>query len=142
MKESFFLTFPTMPKGTSQQKGIRIVSGKPLFFEKSKVESAERQFRFALSKHIPERPSDKPIKLVIWFVFDTKDKHKWGKVKPTRPDTDNYLKLFKDCMTAGKDGRGFWIDDAQVVDEHVLKTYGEVARIYVSWEEIDEIILD
>ena len=140
MKDSFFLTFPTMPQGTAQQNGYNRKTGR--YFKKSKLKNAEHEFKTALIPHRPLNPSDKPIKLVIWFVFDTKDKHKWGKVKPTRPDTDNYLKLFKDCMTAGKDGRGFWIDDAQVVDEHVLKTYGEVAQIYVSWEETDKIVLD
>ena len=52
--------------------------------------------------------------------------------KPTRPDTDNYIKLFKDCMTAA----GFWLDDAQVVDERIIKTYAENATIGVSWEEV------
>jgi len=129
-----------MPKGTSQEKRIRIVNGKPVFFKKGSVASAEYQFRIALKPHIPETPSDKPIKLTIWFCFDTKKKKLWKKPKPTRPDTDNFLKLFKDCMTADKNGKnGFWLDDAQVVDERVIKTYAEKASIFVSWKEIDEI---
>jgi Holliday junction resolvase RusA-like endonuclease len=136
----FFLNFPTMPKGTSQEKRIRIVNGKPVFFKKESVASAEYLFRLALKPHIPETPSDKPIKLTIWFCFDTKKKKLWKKPKPTRPDTDNFLKLFKDCMTADKNGKnGFWLDDAQVVDERVIKTYAEKASIFVSWKEIDEI---
>lgn len=136
----FFLNFPTMPKGTSQEKRIRIVNGKPVFFKKGSVASAEYQFKLALKPHIPETPSDKPIKLTIWFCFDTKKKKLWKKPKPTRPDTDNFLKLFKDCMTADKNGKnGFWLDDAQVVDERVIKTYAEKASIFVSWKEIDEI---
>ena len=131
----FFLNFPTMPKGTSQEKRIRIVNGKPVFFKKGSVASAEYQFKLALKPHIPETPSDKPIKLTIWFCFDTKKKKLWKKPKPTRPDTDNFLKLFKDCMTEC----GFWNDDAQVVDERVIKTYAEKASIFVSWKEIDEI---
>ena len=131
----FFLNFPTMPKGTSQEKRIRIVNGKPVFFKKGSVASAEYQFKLALKPNAPDIPSDKPIKLTIWFCFDTKIKKLWKKPKPTRPDTDNYLKLFKDCMTEC----GFWNDDAQVVDERVIKTYSEKASIFVSWKEIDEI---
>ena len=131
----FFLNFPTMPKGTSQEKRIRIVNGKPVFFKKSNVASAEYEFKVALKPHAPDIPSDKPIKLTIWFCFDTKKKKLWKKPKPTRPDTDNYLKLFKDCMT----DCGFWIDDAQVADERVIKTYSEKASIFVSWREIEEI---
>ena len=131
----FFLNFPTMPKGTSQEKRIRIVNGKPVFFKKGSVASAEYQFKLALKPNAPDVPSDKPIKLTIWFCFDTKIKKLWKKPKPTRPDTDNYLKLFKDCMTEC----GFWNDDAQVVDERVIKTYAEKASIFVSWKEINEI---
>lgn len=131
----FFLNFPTMPKGTSQEKRIRIVNGKPVFFKKGSVASAEYQFKLALKPNAPGVPSDKPIKLTIWFCFDTKIKKLWKKPKPTRPDTDNYLKLFKDCMTEC----GFWNDDAQVVDERVIKTYSEKASIFVSWREIEEI---
>ena len=135
MKDQFYLHFPTMPTGTSQQKGVRIVRGKPMFYEKSKLKSAETEFINALKPFRPKYPSDKPIKLTIWFAFDTKNKKKWGQPKPTRPDTDNYLKLFKDCMT----NVGFWNDDAQVVDERVFKTYAEKATVMVRWEEIFEV---
>lgn len=140
MKDQFYLHFETMPKATAQQKGVYVRNGKPHFYEKSSVESARQEFKLALREHLPSRPSEKPIKLTIWFAFDTKDKKKWGQPKPTRPDTDNYLKLFKDCMTADKYGNGgFWLDDAQVVDERVFKTYAEKATIMVRWEEVREV---
>ena len=135
MKDQFYLHFPTMPKGTSQEKRVRVVNGKPVFFKKDNVASAEHEFKVALIPNRPLNPSDKPIKLTIGFAFDTKDKKLWGQPKPTRPDTDNYLKLFKDCMT----DCGFWKDDAQVVDERVFKTYAENATIMVRWEEVIEI---
>lgn len=142
MRDQFYLHFDTMPKGTAQQKGVRIVNGKPMFYEKNTVLSARREFLLALKPHLPKTPSDKPIKLTIWFAFDVKDKKLWGKPKPTKPDTDNYLKLFKDCMTADKNGKnGFWLDDNQVVDERVFKTYAEKATIMVRWEEINEVTL-
>ena len=137
MKDQFYLHFPTMPKGTSQEKRVRVIKGKPVFFypKGSNVATAEAEFLTALKPFRPKAPSDKPIKLTIWFAFDTKNKKLWGQPKPTRPDTDNYLKLFKDCMTTV----GFWKDDAQVVDERVFKTYAEGATIMVRWEEINEI---
>ena len=137
MKDQFYLHFETMPKATAQQKGVYVRNGKPHFYEKSSVETARKEFILALKEHSPFKPSTKPIKLTIWFAFDTKDKKKWGQPKPTRPDTDNYLKLFKDCMTDA----GFWLDDAQVVDERIFKTYAEKATIMVRWQEISEVIL-
>ena len=132
MRDQFYLHFETMPKGTDQQKGVRIVKGKPYFYKKPNVEGAEYKFKAALNEHKPVRPCTRPVKLLVWFAFDTKNKKLWGQPKPTRPDTDNYLKLFKDCMTEC----GYWLDDAQVVDEHVFKTYAEKATIGVSYEEV------
>ena len=137
MKDQFYLHFETMPSGTAQQKGVRIVHGKPYFYKKASVEEAEAVFKRALLPHAPKKPSTRPIKLTVWFCFDVKDRKLWGQPKPTRPDTDNYLKMFKDLMTEC----GFWKDDAQVVDEHVIKTYAEKATIGVRWEEVFDYVI-
>ena len=139
MKDQFYLHFETMPKGTAQQKGVSIIHGKPHFYEKANVREARIEFTEALRPHLPKKPSDKPIRLKVWFYFDVKDKKLWGQPKPTRPDTDNLQKLLKDCMSADRNGRnGFWLDDAQVVEETVGKFYAENATIVVFWEEVLE----
>ena len=131
MRDQFYLHFDTMPTGTAQEKGVRIVHGKPMFYEKAEVKTARQMFTLELKPHAPEKPSDKPIKLTVWFAFDTKNKKLWGQYKPTRPDTDNSLKLLKDCMTGL-----FFKDDSQVVEETVIKTYAEKATIMIRWEEV------
>ena len=131
MKNQFCLHFPTMPKGTAQQKGYNRKTGK--YFKKNTVATAEYEFKVRLIQHKPTKPSNKPIKLTILFNFDVKDKKLWGLPKTTRPDTDNYLKLFKDCMTDMR----FWLDDSQVWDERVVKVYSEQASITVIYEETD-----
>lgn len=132
MKGQFYLHFETMPEGTGQQKGVRVVNGRPYFYKKPSIETAEYKFKAALLPYKPKKPSTLPIKLSIWFYFDVKNKKLWGQPKPTRADVDNYLKVFLDCMTAV----GFWKDDAQVVDVHVGKFYAEKASIAVSWAEV------
>ena len=131
MRDQFYLHFDTMPTATHQQKGVRVVHGKPMFYEKAEVKTARQMFTLELKPHAPEKPSDKPIKLTVWFAFDTKNKKLWGQYKPTRPDTDNSLKLLKDCMSGL-----FFKDDSQVVDERVIKTYAEKATIMIRWEEV------
>ncbi len=132
MKDRFFLYFDTMPKGTAQQ--VRHNSRTGSYFKDKKLASTEAQFLAALKPHAPKTPSDKPIRLSVWFYFDVKQKNLWGKLKTTRPDTENYLKLFKDCMTK----LGYWRDDAQVCDEHTYKYYAEKACIVVDWEEVED----
>lgn len=133
MRDRFFLYFENgMPKGTSQEIRHNRYTGK--YFKDAKLANTETQFRLALRPHAPKSPSDKPIKLTVYFYFDVKNKKLWGQPKPTRPDTENYLKLFKDCMTK----EGYWQDDAQVVDEHIKKFYAEKACIVVEYKEIED----
>lgn len=134
MKQQFYLHFETMPKGTAQQKGVSIIHGKPHFYEKANVRETRQELTQALTPYRPKKPSTLPIVLKVWFYFDTKDKKKWNQPKPTRPDTDNLQKLLKDCMT----DVGFWLDDAQVVEETVGKYYAEKATIAVYWEEVQK----
>ena len=132
MRTQFELRFDTMPKGTAQQK--RYDGRRGIYFKSKKLIALEQTFANALFPYTPELPSDKPIKLVVWFGFDTKEKRKWGHYKTTRPDCDNYVKEFKDVMTKV----GFWLDDAQVVDLHIIKTYSENAFIWVRIDELEE----
>ena len=133
MTKAIYLRFPDgLPKGTSQQKGVRVVNGKPCFYRKNKIDSARTRFIYALKEHAPDVPSDKPIKLFVWFFFDVKDKSKWGTWKTSRPDADGFLKEFQDAMTEC----GFWADDSQIVELRVRKSYAAEGEIYI---EIDEL---
>ena len=133
MKDQFTVYFEDgMPKGTAQQKGYNRRTGQ--YYQKANVEAASRQFYYALLPHRPKMPSGRPIRLVVWFAWEIKKKSMWGKYKPTRPDTDNYIKEFKDVMTK----LGFWNDDAQVVDERIIKVYADKASAKVYWEELED----
>lgn len=61
-----------------------------------------------------------PVLLQVEWRFGTTDKTKLKqRWKTTRPDTDNMIKLLKDCMTE----TGFWKDDAQIVQESLAKSW-------------------
>ena len=133
---TIYLPFPSgLPKGTSQQKGVRVVNGKPHFYKKSKIDSARTQFVYALKRFAPDVPSKKPIRLSVQFFFDIKDESKRGFWKTSRPDVDGYLKEFQDAMTEC----GFWEDDSQVVDLRIRKSYSENGEggIIVSIAELE-----
>ena len=135
MKDQFILNFPDgMPEGTAQQKRItKTKSGKYVVYEKNSVKVTRNRLLAELLPHRPGKISEKPIRLIVFFAFDVKDKQKWGKYKTTRPDTDNCLKLLKDLMT------GLWYkDDSQVVDERVVKVYSEQASIMIKIEELGD----
>lgn len=142
MKE-FTLKFKNgLPKGTAQQKGetirYKIINGRRVpyiqHFKKEKVSAARQEFELMLRKYRPNKPTEKPVRLLLWFYFNVKDSAAWDNYKDTRPDVDGYTKEFLDAMTAA----GFWLDDAQVVDLRIIKSYAVRGEIWVRIEELED----
>lgn len=139
MKNTFLLDFQQgLPSGTAQHKGERIMykNGKPFIhhYRKDNVQTARTVFIYMLKAHRPSVPSEKPIRLEVYFYFSIKDTKKQNTWKTTRPDVDGYLKEFLDAMQEA----GFFKDDSQVVDIRIQKRYAEKAQILVRWEELEE----
>jgi Holliday junction resolvase RusA-like endonuclease len=132
MKDQFYLSFDTMPKGTAQQKRYNGRTGH--YFKSKTLVETEKIFHHALYSHRPKKPSELPVKVCLRFYFDVKDKKKWGLPKTTMPDVDNFCKAFLDQMTQC----GFWEDDAQVYKLVAEKYYAEKAAITVIWEEVTD----
>ena len=122
----------TPPTVTAQEKGVYVRNGKPIFYEKLEVKRAKQTFLWHLWKHRPERPLQGPVFLKTVWIFKAGKNHKHGEYKTTKPDTDNLLKLFKDCMTKA----GYWKDDAQVCYEVTTKLWGDEPGIEVTVCEI------
>lgn len=133
MRDQFYLHFTKMPKATAQ---MRQFNGKTHTCYKSKtLEATERLYRAQLTPHKPEKPAEGPIRLFICLYFDkARPKKLWGKYKITRPDVDNFCKALIDQMTKC----GYWLDDAQIADLHIIKKYAENASIYIEWSEVEE----
>ncbi len=108
---------PGEPIRTTAQEGHRIARGR--YYTDPRVKAARQELLAELRPYAPKEPLKNPIHLRIDFHFGTEDIKKHGCWKVTRPDTDNLLKLLKDCMTEA----GFWRDDAQVCMEVTSKTW-------------------
>lgn len=115
----FFLNFePNPPTVTAQEKKVRVVNGKPVFYMPESLRSAYAELTVKLAKFAPEKPYTGPLKLECAWVF-TPPRGTKGDWKITKPDTDNLQKMLKDVMTRC----GFWPDDALVCYEGVMKCY-------------------
>lgn len=134
MKTTEFFLAMIPPTVTHQQKGIVMVKGKPMFFEKAEVKAARNKFMAALAPHKPAVAYQPPIRLVVKFCFPNGNTHRDGEYRITKPDTDNLLKLFKDCMADS----GFFKDDCHVASEHCEKFWAETSGIWVHVAEIKE----
>ena len=144
MKNEMYLQFPEgLPRATSQMKGETIkykrVGPKLIpyieHYRKPQVQYLRNLLTYKLKRYKPEKPSDKPIRLTVILYFDVKSPKKlWGTYKTTKPDCDNYVKEIKDVMTL----LGFWKDDNQVVDLHVIKYFAEKGTIFIRMEELED----
>lgn len=122
------------PTATAQEKQVRVVHGKPLFYDPAPVKEAKDLLTAHLAGHRPEKPLVGTVQLRTLWLFPKGRSHKNGEWRITKPDTDNLQKLLKDCMTRC----GFWNDDAQVVQEIVEKRWSDdPTGIYIEIEELE-----
>ena len=106
----FFLDI-NPPTATAQEKSVRIVGGRPIFYDPAPLKKAKALLIAHLGNHRPIVPLDGALELRTTWLFPVGKSHKSGEWRTTRPDTDNLQKMLKDCMTRC----GYWKDDAQVV---------------------------
>lgn len=131
MELDFFMQMK-VPTVTYQEKGIAVRNGKPIVYDPQKLKDVRDKLTAHLSRFAPPKPCVGAVRLVVKWLFPCGKSHKDGEYKTTRPDTDNLIKLLKDCMTT----LGFWYDDAQVCSEINEKFYANVTGIYVKLEEL------
>ena len=120
------------PTVTHQEKKIHVVNGKPILYEPEELKAAREKLSGHLRKHVPDKPMDAGVRLMVKWCFLVSGKHTNGEYRISKPDTDNLQKLLKDCMTAC----GFWKDDALVASEIVEKFWAEIPGIYVRIESL------
>lgn len=120
------------PTTTHQMKAVKVVKGKPVFYEPAELKAARSKLEAHLAKHRPEMPMKGAVRLIVKWCFPVTGGHAGGEYKATKPDTDNLEKLLKDVMT----DLGFWKDDALVASEIVEKFYAELPGLFVCVEEL------
>nr|DAN07947.1 MAG TPA: Endodeoxyribonuclease RusA [Caudoviricetes sp.] len=130
MSLEFFMPM-VPPTITHQEKQVRVVHGKPMFYEPAELKVARTKLTDSISRFRPATPYKGGVRLVVKWCFP-RGRHPDGSYRTTKPDTDNLQKLLKDCMTAC----GFWKDDALVASEIVEKFWAQVPGIYIRVEEL------
>lgn len=131
----FFLAM-VPPTATHQEKQVRVVKGKPVFYEPAALKAARAKLMGRLAAHKPAKPMKGAVRLLCkWcFPLDKGGRHRDGQYRTSKPDTDNLQKLLKDCMT----DLGFWEDDAQVASEIAEKFWAAVPGIFIMLEVLEE----
>lgn len=131
----FFLQIDP-PTATAQEKQVRVVRGKSLFYDPAPVKEAKKLLIAHLLQHRPDKPLTGPVSLSTVWLFPKGKSHRHGEWRITKPDTDNLQKLLKDCMTRC----GYWKDDAQVVREVVEKRWSdEPSGIYIEINSLEAV---
>lgn len=68
MTIEFFMAMipPTM---THQEKKVRVVNGKPVFYEPQELKAVREKLRSRLARHTPEEPYTGAVRLTTWWCF-------------------------------------------------------------------------
>lgn len=121
-----------------------IIPGKPLVWSRPRVVArngtvklfdpklAERRELGRQIKQFFPCPFDGPIKLEITAFYKAPSKARKGQGKTSRPDLDNCLKSYSDCLS-----QIAYLDDAQVVSIVASKLWGEKDEVHMSIIELD-----
>lgn len=136
MNVEFFEPMDKIPTVTAQQKGVNFKTKDPKkrFYKKPEIEALENRYKAMFLKNRPRRLLQGAIALKVVFRFPLTKGHREGEWKTTKPDTDNMLKLLKDCGT-----KILWKDDAQIVYEIVMKKYAKESGIVFQAYELDNL---
>lgn len=132
LKELQFRLDMDPPRTTHQEKKVAIRRGNngkyiPVFYEPPALKAARQELMLRLKPYAPETPIKGPVHLCTRWEYKARTKKQAGQLKITKPDTDNMIKLLKDCMTAC----GFWVDDAQVCSEAIEKRWAGMPGITI-----------
>lgn len=123
------------PTATAQERKVKVINGKPVFYDPPAVKSAKELLSAYLAQHRPPQPMTGGLSLRVLWLFP-RGAHPHGAWRTTKPDTDNLQKMLKDCMTRV----GFWEDDAQVAREIIEKRWSdEPCGIYIEIEPLTEV---
>lgn len=135
-----------IPTVTAQEKGETIKytfkNGRSVpyisHYEKPAVQDARNWWKANILETMrtmpgPERKFEGPVRLAIDFCYETKKKKDFCKLRDTKPDLDNTVKLVQDVLA---DLGFFSVGDQQIADLHVRKFWDEVPHIVIAIEEV------
>lgn len=128
----FFIPMKKIPTVTHQQKKVRVIHSKPQFYEPDELKETREMFMELLAPYAPEEPLDGPLRLTTKWLFPKIKGTVNGQYKHTKPDTENLLKLPKDCMQE----LGFFVNDSRVASEITEKFWADTVGIYVRLENL------
>ena len=136
----FFL--PMIPPTVTQQEHKVMVNrktGRVQFYDPPELRTARAKLTDLVGRYAAEQPLEGALQLVTKWIWPMETdgqgvlsgmEYRW---KTSKPDTDNLIKMLKDCMTR----TGYWKDDAQVASEITQKFYGPKAGIYIEVVRMD-----
>lgn len=133
-----FLYLDQIPRTTAQQKRVRIVNGKPHFYDGPKIKEARQLLISNLQPYAPAQPLQGPVSLSVTWYYPSYRSNLIGSYKTTRPDLDNTLKILCDALMSA----GFLVDDAQIVNLSAKKCWGDPSGISISINSIKELSPD
>lgn len=143
MQETKIRIYGNPPSGTAQQKGIRVVNGKPYVFPKKSLRTAQEWLYTALVDTAPNTPYTAPVEIRVEWIYTAPKstpkrvirqlKEGVRQPKKTRPDLDNLIKQLQDTLQF----LNYIKDDCLISNIQAKKTIGNKAGLLIKIKEIE-----
>lgn len=69
----FFMKMDKVPTVTAQERRVRTVKGKPIFYDSPRIKSAKALLIAHLKQHRPPKPYDSGVRLRVSWLFQKAD---------------------------------------------------------------------
>lgn len=123
------------PTTTFQDKGLGVTkSGRAYQYDRDGASEVKEKFKAHLARHVPEKPFDAPVEVLVRFFYpETKD-HPAGSWKTTKPDLDNMNKILGDVLQE----MHFIKNDSAIAHLDLLKMFSDVPGVLIRINEMEE----
>ena len=140
------ITLPGAPifESHQQKKIVQFKKGGKLvksIAQSTKYTSAKKRLTQILAQYAPDKPIAGPVEIELtayWPLRSGTKKADREKVerKDTKPDGDNVMKLYADCLESA----GFFTNDSQASDEITRKRWSEDPRVEIVITQLDQFV--
>ena len=94
---------------------------------------AEAALLAQVGRHVPDEALSGPLRVQVRLCFGTRGRHDQGEPHVGKPDLDNFLKGFLDCLTRAR----VIEDDRMVCELRASKAWADPAGVWLRVEEIE-----
>lgn len=120
------------PTVTHQEHRVTMKSGKPIFYDTPEMKSAKAKLRDSLAAHIPDKPINNGVRLMVKWLFPITGNHINGEYKLSK------LLQNPEVLACIKENQKSLVDSSCLTEEKVINHLQDVLERCLSAKPVTE----